>query len=172
MLFAVTYVQDLDPLGNRVLSTAFAAIPVLLLFYLLVGRRWIASLAGATAAASAIVIACLAFKMPLTMASMAFVNGVGFGLLPVGWTVLCAMLVYNVTVETGQFSLIRRSIAHLSDDARIQAVLVWLRFKSFQSAVICLIANTSPVAFGRLGTPILTLSGVTSIPGERISTMA
>src|SRR5579871_5326525 len=197
-MLAVTYVQDLDPLGNRFLSTAVAAVPVLLLFYLLVGRRWIASLAGATAAASAIAIAWLIFKMPFVMATMAFVNGVSFGLLPVGWTVLCAMLVYNVTVETGQFSVIRRSIGRLSDDARIQAVLigfafgafiegaagsgspvaicgamlVGLGFKPFQAAVLCLIANTSPVAYGGLGMPVLTLSGVTGIAGERISTMA
>ena len=89
MLLAVAYTQNLDPLGNRILSTAFAALPVLVLFYLLVGRRWIASLAGATGAASAILIAWLTFKMPLPMALMAFVHGVGFGLLPVGWTVLC-----------------------------------------------------------------------------------
>jgi lactate permease len=198
MLLAVAYTQNLDPLGNRFLSTLLAAVPVLVLFYLLVGRRWIASLAGAAGAASAIVIAWIVFRMPLPMALMAFVDGAAFGLLPVGWTVLAAMLVYNVTVETGQFNIIRRSVARLSDDARIQAVLigfafgaflegaagsgspvaicgamlVGLGFKPFQAAVICLIANTSPVAYGGLGMPILTLHGVTGIPAERISTMA
>jgi L-lactate transport len=198
MLWAVTYTQDLDPLGNRVLSTLLAALPVLALFYLLVFRRLIASLAGAAGALVAIVVAWLAFGMPLPMATMAFVHGVGFGLLPVGWTVFCAMLVYNVTVETGQFNIIRRSVATLSDDARVQAVLigfafgaflegaagggspvaicgamlVGLGFDPFRAAVICLIANTSPVAYGGLGTPILTLAGVTGLSAERLSTMA
>lgn len=198
MLWGITYTQNLDPLNQRVLSTLFAAVPIIVLFYLLVVRRWIASLAGAGGALSAIVIAWLIFDMPLNMANWAFVHGVGFGLLPVGWTVMCAMLVYNVTVETGQFAVIRRSVAVLSDDARVQAVLigfsfgaflegaagggspvaicgamlVGLGFDPFMAAVLCLIANTSPVAYGGLGTPILTLQGVTGIPGERLSTMA
>ncbi len=198
MLWGITYTQDLDPLNQRILSTLFAAIPIIMLFYLLVVRRWLASLAGAGGALSAIVIAWLVFDMPLNMATWAFVHGVGFGLLPVGWTVMCAMLVYNVTVETGQFAIIRRSVAVLSDDARVQAVLigfsfgaflegaagggspvaicgamlVGLGFDPFLAAVLCLIANTSPVAYGGLGTPILTLQGVTGISGERLSTMA
>src|SRR5262245_34771749 len=121
MLWAVTYTQQLDPLQNRALSTIFAALPVVVLFYMLVVRRWIASLAGAAGAAVAILVAWLNFKMPLNMAVMAFVHGVGFGLLPVGWTVFSAMLVYNITVQSGQFNIIRRSVAGLSGDARIQA---------------------------------------------------
>jgi lactate permease len=198
MIWGITYTQNLDPLNQRLLSTLFAAIPILVLFYLLVVRRWLASMAGAGGALSAILIAWLIFEMPLDMASWAFVHGVGFGLLPVGWTVFCAMLVYNVTVETGQFAIIRRSVAVLSDDPRVQAVLigfsfgaflegaagggspvaicgamlVGLGFDPFLAAVLCLIANTSPVAYGGLGTPILTLQGVTGISGERLSTMA
>jgi len=198
MLWAVTFTQELNPLNNRLISTLFAALPVVVLFYLLVSKRWIASLAGAVGAISAILIAWITFNMPLEMAFMSFVHGVGFGLLPVGWTVFCAMLVYNVTVETGQFNIIRRSVASLSDDPRVQAVLigfafgaflegaagagtpvaicgamlVGLGFNPFQAAVLCLIANTSPVAYGGLGTPIITLHGVTDIPAETISTMA
>jgi lactate permease len=198
MVWGITYTQNLDPVNQHLLSTLFAAVPILVLFYLLVVRRWIASWAGAGGALSAIVIAWLVFGMPLDMASWSFVHGVGFGLLPVGWTVFCAMLVYNVTVETGQFAIIRRSVAVLSDDPRVQAVLigfsfgaflegaagggspvaicgamlVGLGFDPFLAAVLCLIANTSPVAYGGLGTPILTLQGVTGISGERLSTMA
>src|SRR5262245_48590947 len=198
MLWAVSYTQNLNPLDHRLLSTLVAALPVVVLFYLLVGRRWIASLAGAAGAAAAILVAWIAFNMPFGMTCLSFLYGVGFGLLPVGWTVFCAMLVYNITVETGQFNIIRRSIAGLSGDARIQAVLigfafgaflegaagggspvaicgamlVGLGFDPFLAAVICLIANTSPVAYGGLGTPVLTLSGVTGISGERISIMA
>jgi lactate permease len=205
----LSYLQSLDPLADKavlgfdipysvVWSTFFAALPVLVLFWLLVPRRWMASKAGAAGALSAIVIAIVIFGMPWDMALWSFAYGVGFGLLPVGWTIFNAMLLYNITVETGQFTIIRRSVASLSADARIQAVLigfsfgaflegaagggtpvaicgaimVGLGFNPFLAAVLCLIANTSPVAYGGLGTPILVLSGVTSLPGEAISTMA
>src|SRR5205823_3844389 len=170
------YQQSLDPLagkiaGSQVLSTLFAAVPVLVLFWLLVPRRWLASKAGAAAAVTAWVIAVVIYGMPADMAAMAFVHGAGFGLLPVGWTIFNAMLLYNITVRTGQFEIIRRSIAGLSGDARIQAILigfafgaflegaagggtpvaicgaimVGLGFDPFLAAVLCLIANTSPV---------------------------
>jgi lactate permease len=193
----VRFVQEIDPLGNRLLSTFIAALPVLVLFYLLVIRGWLASLAGAAGAIVAVVAAWLAFGMPLDMAGLAFVNGAAFGLMPIGWTVFAAMLVYNITVETGQFSIIRRSVASLSGDARIQAMLVGFAFGAFLegaagagspvaicgammvglgfppvlAAVICLVANTSPVCYGGLGVPVLTLSGVTDIPADAISTM-
>jgi lactate permease len=196
MLWA--YQQTLDPLNNRFLSTAFAALPVVVLFWLLVPRRWLAPKAGAAGAVTAIVVAVLVYGMPPGMATMAFVHGVSFGLLPVGWTIFNAMLLYNITVETGQFSIVRRSVAGLSGDARIQAILigfafgaflegaagggtpvaicgaimVGLGFDPFLAAVLCLIANTSPVAYGGLGTPLITLSGVTDLPTETLSIMA
>jgi lactate permease len=197
MLWAL-YHQPIDPLQNRLLSTAFAALPVLVLFWLLVPRRWLAPKAALGGAVTALLVAWLVFKMPLGMASMAFVHGAAFGLLPVGWTIFNAMLLYNITVETGDFSIVRRSVAGLSADARIQAILigfafgaflegaagggtpvaicgailVGLGFEPFQAAVLCLIANTSPVAYGGLGTPLITLTGVTNIPTETLSIMA
>src|SRR5947209_3139134 len=197
MPLAVAYVQDLDPLGNRFLSTFLAGLPVLVLFYLLVPRRWLASKAGAAGAVVAIFIAWLAYGMPFPMAVWSFVHGASFGLLPVGLTVFSAMLVYNLTVETGQFTNIRRSISGLSKDGRVQAVLIGFCFGAFlegaagsgspvavcgamlvglgfpplRAAVICLIANTSPVCYGGLGTPILVLHSVTDLPAENISVM-
>lgn len=197
MLGAV-YSQLLDPLNNRLFSTLFAAVPVVVLFWLLVPRRWLASKAAAGGAVAAILIAWLVYGMPLHMAGMAFIDGALFGLLPVGWTIFHAMLLYNITVETGQFSVVKRSVAGLSADARIQAILigfafgaflegaagggtpvaicgaimVGLGFDPFLAAVLCLIANTSPVAYGGLGTPLITLAGVTDIPTERLSVMA
>src|SRR5436190_11542154 len=191
MLLAA-YQQTLDPLNNRILSTFFAALPVLVLFWLLVPRRWLAPKAGAAAAAVAAILAILVYDMPWEMAGWSFVHGAAFGLLPVGWTIFNAMLLYNVTVQTGQFDVIRRSVAGLSGDARIQAMLigfsfgaflegaagggtpvaicgamlVGLGFNPFLAAVLCLIANTSPVAYGGLGTPILVLNDVTNIPGK------
>src|SRR5581483_7892400 len=136
--------------------------------------------------------------MPVDMALWSFVHGAGFGMLPVGWTIFNAMLLYNITVVTGQFAVIRRSVAGLSGDARVQAILigfafgaflegaagggtpvaicgaimVGLGFPPFMAAVLCLIANTSPVAYGGLGTPLITLNGVTDIPTPALSVMA
>jgi lactate permease len=205
MLFAdvSTYQQTLDPLAEKipysaVVSTVLAALPVLALFYFLVPRRWLASKAGAAGAVVAMVLAATVFAMPVDKTIWSFVYGAAFGLLPVGWTIFNAMLLYNITVETGQFNIIKRSIASLSGDARIQSVLigfsfgaflegaagggtpvaicgaimVGLGFNPFLAAVLCLIANTSPVAYGGLGTPIIVLSGVTGLDGKVVSTMA
>jgi lactate permease len=201
MLWA--YQQRLDPLQNTVLwspvwSTLLAAVPVVVLFWLLVPRRWLAPKAGAAGAVAALLIAVVVYRMPPLSAVMAFLYGVGFGLLPVGFTIFSAMLLYNVTVETGQFSIIRRSVAGLSGDARIQALLiafsfgaflegaagggtpvaicgaimVGLGFDPFLSAVLCLIANTSPVAYGGLGTPLIVLGGVANLDTYTLSQMA
>ena len=196
MLWA--YQQNLFPFQSFWLSLAVAALPVVVLFCLLVPVRMVASKAALGGALTALFIAWAVYRMPLGMASMAFIDGAAFGLLPVGWTIFNTMLLYNATVVTGDFSIVRRSVAGLSGDARIQAILigfafgaflegaagagtpvaicgailVGLGFKPFLAAVICLIANTSPVAFGGLGTPILVLTGVTRIPGETLSVMA
>ncbi|MFO0878083.1 MAG: L-lactate permease [Gemmataceae bacterium] len=204
MLWAIIHTQHLDPLKDHVpgsvyLSTFFASLPVLVLFYLLVPRRWLAPWAGAAAAVVALAVAVFVFHMPAHSAGMAFVYGAGFGLLPVGWTIFNAMLLYNITVQTGKFDVVRRSVAGLSGDARIQAILiafafgaflegaagggtpvaicgaimVGLGFDPFLAAVLCLIANTSPVAYGGLGTPLITLSGVTNgLPTATLSVMA
>jgi lactate permease len=197
MLWAA-YQQDLDPLHNQFFSTLFAAVPVLVLFWLLVPRRWLAPKAGAGGALAALVVAVAVYGMPPVMAGMAFVHGALFGLMPVGWTIFNAMLLYNVTVETGHFNVVRRSVAGLSSDARIQAILigfafgaflegaagggtpvaicgaimVGLGFDPFLAAVLCLIANTSPVAYGGLGTPLITLTGVTDLSTDTLSIMA
>jgi lactate permease len=199
----LAYQQQLDPFRDSLLwsglwSTLVAALPVVVLFWLLVPGRRPAPQAGAAGALTAILVAIIVYKMPAGMAGMAFVYGAGFGLLPVGWTIFNAMLLYNITVETGQFSIVRRSVAGLSADARVQAVLigfafgaflegaagggtpvaicgailVGLGFHPFLAAVLCLIANTSPVAYGGLGTPLITLTGVTNLPTETLSVMA
>src|SRR6266446_3680180 len=196
MLWA--YQQKLDPLNNPLIATLFAALPVVVLFWLLVPRRWLAPKAGAAGALAAFLIAWIVYRMPPGMAAMSFAYGAAFGLLPVGWTIFNAMLLYNITVETGQFDVVRRSVAGLSSDARIQsiligfafgaflegaagggtpvaicgAIMVGLGFHPFLAAVLCLIANTSPVAYGGLGTPLITLSGVTDLPTATLSIMA
>lgn len=190
--------QSLDPLGNRWLSLALAAVPVVALFVFLVPMRWLAPKAALGGAIIAILVAIFAFGMPWQMAFAAMGFGMAFGLLPVGYNILCAMFLYNITVETGQFTIIRRSVASLSPDVRIQAILigfcfgaflegaagggtpvaicgaimVGLGFSPFQAAVLCLIANTSPVAFGGLGSPLIVLGGVTGLPTDLLSVMA
>lgn len=198
MFLAVAYVQNLDPAGNRFLSTLVAAAPVIVLFFLLVVRGCMAPKAGAAGVVVAVLGAWLVYGMPFTMAAKALFQGAAFGLLPIGWTVFSAMLIYNVTVESGRFAVIRRSVASLSSDARLQAILIGFAFGAFlegaagagspvaicgamlvglgfpphRAAVLCLLANTSPVAFGGLGVPILTLSGTAFIPPETLSVMA
>src|SRR2546423_1852949 len=117
---AYEHFQRLDPLHNRVLSTLLAALPVVALFYLLVFRRWLAPKAAAGGALVALVVGVFVYEMPPGMAAMSFLDGAAFGLLPVGWTIFNAMLLYNITVRTGYFSIVRRSVAGLSGDARIQ----------------------------------------------------
>jgi lactate permease len=201
----LAYQQHLDPLAlwnipwSPVWSTLLAAVPVLVLFWCLVPMRMLAPKAGFAGAVAAILVAVIVYSMPIVPALAAFGHGAAFGLLPVGWTIFNAMLLYNITVETGQFTIIRRSVAGLSGDARIQAVLigfafgaflegaagggtpvaicgaimVGLGFDPFLAAVLCLIANTSPVAYGGLGTPLIVLSGVThQLPADTLSIMA
>ncbi len=192
------YTQNYQPLAFPLLSLLFAALPVIVLFALLVIKRSPVPLAAAGGAIAAFVVAVLVYRMPLSMAGLAFLNGALFALLPICYVLIGAMLLYNITVETGCFDRIKASVAGLSPDHRLQAVLiafcfgaflegaagagtpvaicaamlVGLGFKPFQAACICLIANTSPVAYGGFGTPLLTLEGVTGIDIRTLSHMA
>ncbi len=192
------YTQNYHPLAFPLLSILFAALPVIVLFVLLVVRRASVPIAAAGGALTAFVVATLIYRMPVSMAGLAFLNGALFALLPIGWVLVGAMLLYNITVETGGFERIKASVAGLSPDHRLQAVLiafcfgaflegaagagtpvaicaammVGLGFPPFQAACICLIANTSPVAYGGFGTPLLTLQSVTGIDIRALSHMA
>lgn len=191
------YIQNYQPFSSTPLCILLAALPVIVLFTLLIRRAPVPFAAGCGAVA-AFIIAVLAYHMPARMAGLAFVNGALFALLPIGYVLVGAMALYNLTVETGYFERIKASVAGLSPDHRLQAVLiafcfgaflegaagagtpvaicaammVGLGFKPIQAAVLCLIANTSPVAYGGFGTPLLTLSGVTNIDVRLLSHMA
>jgi len=192
------YIQNYQPLASMPLCIVLAALPVLVLFALLVVKRAPVPLAAGGGAVTAFLIAITLYKMPTSMASLAFLNGALFALLPIGYVLVGAMLLYNITVETGCFERIKASVAGLSPDHRLQAVLiafcfgaflegaagagtpvaicaammVGLGFRPLQAAILCLIANTSPVAYGGFGTPLLTLSGVTNIDIRLLSHMA
>jgi lactate permease len=191
------WLQNYDPFGSAVLSTALAAAPIVVLLGLLVmGRSAVfAAIAGL---ATALLGAIFGFGMPPAMALASAGYGALFGLLPIGWIVLAAVFLYQLTVQSGQFEIVKRSVAALSPDRRMQALLIAFSFGSFlegaagfgtpvaisaalliglgfsplYAAGLSLLANTSPVAFGALGTPIITLAKVSGIDEMALSQMA
>jgi lactate permease len=192
------WIQVYDPLGNPWLSTAAAALPIVLLLFALAVLEWRAHIAAAAGLASALAVSVLVYGMPAPAAAATALYGAAYGLLPIGWIIVNAVFLYNLTVETGQFEIVRRSVANLSADRRIQALLIAFSFGAFiegacgfgtpvaicsalliglgftplYAAGLALIANTAPVAFGAIGTPILTLAAVTGIPATTLSAMA
>jgi lactate permease len=190
------WAQNYNPLGS-VLSTVAAAVPVTVLFYLLVVRRTPAWRAAVYALLAAAALALAVYRMPPDKVAGAVAAGVVFGWFRMAWIVLGAVFVYEVTVETRQFQVIQRSIAGVSDDARLQvlllafafgallegaggggapvaitgAMMIGLGFPPFQTAVACLVANSAPVAFGGLGNPIRTLVAVTGLGEADFSAM-
>ncbi|MDP9429867.1 MAG: L-lactate permease [Actinomycetota bacterium] len=181
--------QVVNPVGGSLaLSALVAAIPLLTLFVLLGALKVKAWLAGVISLAVAVVLAILAFRMPVGQALLSASEGAAFGFFPILWIVINAIWVYNLTVATGHFDVLRRSFEKVSPDQRIQAIIIAfcfgallealagfgtpvaisvvmlmaLGFQPIKAAAVALIANTAPVAFGALATPIVTLATVTS----------
>jgi lactate permease len=189
--------QSVDPLGNPWLSTLAAAVPVCTLFYFLAVQGSAAWRAALCAFVAAVVVALAAFRMPATMVAGAVADGLVFGWFRIAWIVVAAVFVYDVSVESGQFKIIKQSIAAISDDCRVQvlliafafgallegaggggapvavtgAMMIGLGFPPFQTALLCLIANSAPVAFGGLGNPVRSLVAVTGLPEADFSAM-
>src|SRR5437879_1240064 len=203
------YHQNYNPTGNVILSTLVAAIPILVLLYFIAlhphrdkhGVKHLgiaAPYAAVYGLLAAFLVSCLVFKMPLASAISAFALGSLSGFLGIIWIVLAAMLLYTMTVITGQFEIVKESIVHISFDRRLQvlliafsfgaiiegtsgfgtpvaiagAVMVGLGYSPFQSAVLNLLANTAPVAWGAIGTPIVTLAAVSGLDELSLSAMA
>src|SRR5436190_1452302 len=188
--------QNYTPVGDSLgLSALVAAIPIFTLLFLLGIKRkpaWMASLSGLVAAA---LVAAFAYHMPIAQLAGSIGYGAAFGLFPIGWVVFCAILLYRVTLESGQFEIVKDSVGSLTEDRRLQALLIafafgafiegaagfgtpvavaaamltGLGFSPFYAAAICLLANTAPVAFGSIGTPIFMLANVTGLPLDRLS---
>src|SRR2546422_7406496 len=194
--FAI-WTQNYAPLSNAWLSTTAAAIPVVLLFYLLAVKKIQAHLAAVYAFIVSILLAAFIFGMPTAMVAGAVAHGLVYAVVRIAWTLLCAVFVYEVTVETGHFAIIKDSIGGVTADRRLQvlliafafgavlegaggggapvavagAMMVGLGFEPFAAAMLCLIANTAPVAFGGVGNPIRALVAVTGLGEADLSSM-
>lgn len=193
----MSWVQVYDPMGSPFWSTVLAALPVVALLGLLAAGID-APKSAAAGLATALAVAIFGFGMPATAAGAAALYGAAFGLLPIGWIVVAAVFLYHLTVESGQFDVVKRSVAALSPDRRIQALLIAFCFGTFiegaagfgtpvaicaalliglgfsplYAAGLALIANTSPVAFGALGTPIITLAKISGLDELALCRMA
>jgi len=197
-VLAVSFTQHYTPVADNVLLSALvAALPIAVLLGLLGLLRVKAHLAALAGLAASLLVAMVVFGMPVKTAVGAASNGAAFGLFPIGWIVLCAIFVYDITVKTGKFEQVRHTIAGLAVDRRIQllliafsfgafiegaagfgtpiaicaAMLIGLGFKPLPAAGLSLIGNTAPVAFGAIGTPLITLASVTGLPLDDLSAM-
>jgi len=192
------YQQVLDPIAHSLAWSAMvAAVPLLLLFILLGALKVTAWVASLIALAVSLAVAIAVYGMPVGQAMLAGTEGAAFGFFPILWIVINAIWVYQMSVETGHFDVLRRSFASVSDDQRIQAIIIAfsfgallealagfgtpvavtsvmlmaLGFKPIKAAVLALVANTAPVAFGAMATPIITLGKVTELPVDTLGAM-
>ncbi len=189
--------QIYDPFGNPLISTLMAAVPVVVMLAALAFFHVKAHLAALLALASALLISIFAFGMPASMAGSAALFGAANGLLPIGWIVLNIIFLHRLTTENGSFKVLQDSLARITDDRRLQllliafcfgaffegaagfgtpvavtgAILIGLGFSPLAASGLALIANTAPVAFGALGTPIITLAKVTGLDEMELSMM-
>ena len=191
------WAQGYDPFGNAVWSTLTAAVPVVVLLGCIAFLKMKAHVAALMGVASSLLIATLAFQMPVGMATRAAVFGAAFGLMPIGWIILNVIFLYRLTEQRGQFKILQDSIAGITPDRRLQllliafgfgaffegaagfgtpvavtgAMLIGLGFSPLAASGLSLIANTAPVAFGGLGTPLIALASVTGLDLRELSGM-
>ncbi len=193
----MVWTQVYDPLNSMVLSTICAAIPVVVMLGGLAFFHLSAHVAAIAGLISSLLVAIVIYGMPAPMAGMAAINGGLFGLLPIGWIVLNIIFLYQITKDKGYFQILQDSIANITDDRRLQllliafafgaffegaagfgtpvavtgALLIGLGFSPLAASGLSLIANTAPVAYGALGTPIITLAKVTGLDEMALSAM-
>ena len=193
----MNWTQVVDPFNNVVLSALVAIVPILFIFWALIIRKMKGYKASLIATGIAMLIAITVYDMPVSLAVFSTVNGALYGLFPICWIVITALFLFNITVESGQFEIIKHFMASISADRRLQALLIAFSFGAFlegtagfgapvaitaamlvglgfnplYAAGICLIANTAPVAFGSIGIPITVASQVSGIPEMALSQM-
>lgn len=194
----MTFQQDFTVVGDSLLwTTIVAMIPILYFFWALAIKKMKGHIAGITTLIIALILAIFVFHMPAQTAVMSATQGAVYGILPIGWIIVTSVFLYKLTVKTGHFNIIRSSIVSITEDRRLQALLIAFAFGSFLegaagfgapvaitaalliglgfnpmlAAGICLLANTAPVAFGAIGIPITAMEGPTGIPAMEISQM-
>jgi lactate permease len=190
--------HNYEPVGGSLgISALVAAIPILVLFFMLGVKRKPAWMAASSALVSALLVALVAYGMPPQLAIISTIYGAAFGIFPIAWIVFSSILLYRLAVDTGKFEIIKDSVGGLTQDRRLQAMfiafsfgafiegaagfgapvaisgamLAGLGFNPFYAAGICLLANTAPVAFGSIGIPVTTLANVTGLPVLALSGM-
>lgn len=193
----MTWTQSVDPLHQPVLSALVAIVPVVVIFWALIIKKMKGYKASLLATIVAVLIAIFIYRMPPKLALLSTAHGILYGLFPICWIVITVIYLFNITVKSGQFEIIKHSMASITSDRRLQALLIafsfgaflegtagfgtpvaitaamlaGLGFNPFYAAGICLIANTAPVAFGAIGIPITVASQVSGIPEMPISQM-
>ncbi len=191
----MSWVQHYQPLGSVGLSAFVAGIPLYILFYMLAVKRMAGHKAAFAATAAAVILSIAAWQMPVGLALDATLYGAAIGIFPIVWIVITAIWVYNMTVESKEFNIIKNSLAQITDDRRLQAIFIAFAFGSFiegtagfgtpvaitaamlvglgftplYASGICLIANTAPVAFGAIGIPIVVAANVSGLDMMKIS---
>jgi lactate permease len=189
--------QIYDPFNNVTLSTLFAALPIVVLLGTLGILRMKAHWAAILGLVTALVVAIVFFKMPAGLALASAGYGAAFGLLPIGWIVLNVIFLYQLTKDKGEFQVLQESLTGVTNDTRLQLVLIAFAFGAFfegaagfgtpvavtaailiglgfgplQASGLSLIANTAPVAFGALGIPVITLAAVSGLDVHDLSSM-
>ena len=191
----MSWVQQYDPFFNIAASACVAMLPLAILFYMLAVRRAKGHMAAALGLAGALCAAVGVWGMPVGLAVNATLYGMAMGLFPIIWIVLTAVWLYNMTVESGEFEIIKGSLCRLTDDRRLQALFIAFAFGAFLEGTagfgtpvaitaamlmglgfspvyaggICLVANTAPVAFGALGIPVIVASQVSGLDVTMLS---
>jgi len=192
------WMQIYDPLGNLWLSSLIAALPIIFFFVALTALRLKGHIAATLTVTISLVVAIGFYKMPAIMAFSAAGYGFLYGLWPIAWIIVAAVFLYKITVKTGQFDIIRASVVAITEDQRLQmlmvgfsfgaflegaagfgapvaitaALLVGLGFNPLYAAGLCLIVNTAPVAFGAMGIPMIVAGKVTGLDPFKIGQMA
>ncbi len=193
----MNWTQEVNPLNNIGLSAIVAAIPVIFIFWALIIKKMKGYKASLLTLVVAVLVSVFVYGMPVKLAALSTLNGALYGLFPICWIITGALFLYNVTVVSGQFEIIKNFMASITTDRRLQALLIAFSFGAFlegaagfgtpvaitasmliglgynplYAAGICLIANTAPVAFGSIGTPIIIASQVSDLPEMAISQM-
>jgi lactate permease len=193
----VSWTQIIDPLNSIGLSALVAAVPLFFIFWALIIRKMKGYKASLFTALIAALLALFVYGMPLKLVALSMVHGAFYGLFPICWVIIGALFLYNVTVKSGQFEIIKNFMASITTDRRLQALLVAFSFGAFlegaagmgapvaitaamlvglgfnplYAAGICLIANTVPVAFGSVGIPVFAAAQVAGLPDMAVSQM-